>query len=301
MKIQVYCNVGLKDVRNLSEEEFSKFIRAQQQILFIHQAEELFELLKHNFSDFWSYLFEVAENYRFKNLNYVNAEATPVLFINQKLANYLSSYKTYEDHLRHKMSRIYGTKSEKIAEYNKLLNEEYDKYFEYRFFVKLRNFIQHFGLPIKSIYYAQQVTNKETMEIANTVYPRLERDFLLGYDGWGKVKEEIKKMDENINIKPFVSIFFNRVYNIHKHVRKIIYENFNDYKLLIEQYYNECIETKKKYVVEYLNPWMTPYVSMNDELLIIPHKQVKFISELIKNNDLHDSVGTFYTTMSNDV
>jgi len=70
--------------------------------------------------------------------------------LNRRLSNLLSSIRLFLDHSEFAFKRKYGKKSEEVEAFKKYASEKYDSSFSYRFVYKLRNYVQHCGIPIGS-------------------------------------------------------------------------------------------------------------------------------------------------------
>ena len=71
--------------------------------------------------------------------------------LNRRLANYLSSMRLFLDYSECRMKRTYGKASEEATLFKAATHREYDAQFGYRFASGLRNYSQHFGMPVGEI------------------------------------------------------------------------------------------------------------------------------------------------------
>lgn len=115
---------------------------------------------------------------------------------NRLLLNFLSSFGTFLDITNRKISKSLGKEIQKKFDQDD--KQLYDKYFHYRFLKRLRNFTIHYDSPFTA--YRAFLNDKDTKSI--NIF--LDRDHLLEYDGWSKVKKEIKKLDKEIDIYPMI-------------------------------------------------------------------------------------------------
>jgi hypothetical protein len=235
--------IGFNKVRNVDLEEYEAFIKAKSYISFYLQFEELYEFVKVNFIDFWNYLFKICEQYRLYYISDFSELIDPVLFSNQKLANILSSFRTYQDYLKHIISETLGDKSTEYKTFEKILVKIYDSNFSYRFFYRLRNYIQHCGLPIKKISYDAKLMNKEPIEWAQFVNLKIDRDMLLKFQGWSTVKKEIIKLPDFFEIKPLINDYFNSLNIIHSKMRDALLTQYTKKKSILENLYFEAVNS----------------------------------------------------------
>ncbi len=97
--------------REMTEPEFFKIKSSLEYIRFYRQFEELFELVRYNVSEFWMYLVTISEYHRLNRVIEYDDFADPTLICNQRLANILTSFRTYLDHIAHKLSNRFGNQS----------------------------------------------------------------------------------------------------------------------------------------------------------------------------------------------
>lgn len=222
---------GTKKIRNIDSKEYEVFIKAKSYVLFYLQFEELYEFVKTNFLDFWDYLSQASERYRLSNIYYISELTEPILFSNQKLANILNSFRTYEDHLKHCISDNLSEESNEFKKFKAILSDIYDSNFSYRFCYKLRNYIQHYELPIKKISYNdRQIINFS-----------VNRDILMKYKKWGKVKEELIKLDNFFDIKTLINDYYNSLNVIHSKMRDVLAPNYKNKKSILENLFLEAV------------------------------------------------------------
>ncbi|MEO1720458.1 MAG: hypothetical protein AAFR23_09570, partial [Pseudomonadota bacterium] len=88
--------------------------------------------------------------------------------------NIMSSFRSFLDHADTYLSRKFGVESDELAAWKSLQASEYDQTFAYRFVYKLRNYVQHVGMPpLKLSASSSANTESVTMRID------LDRDRLL--------------------------------------------------------------------------------------------------------------------------
>lgn len=123
--------------------------------------------------------------------------------INRLLLNYLSSIKIFVDHLETFINRKFGDKSYELTEFKKLLSSIYDNNFSYRFFIKLRNYTQHVGLPIHNMFFSTYFEQKERLSLKGHLKVSFNRDRLLSeFTKWGSVKGDLEKEEERFDLIP---------------------------------------------------------------------------------------------------
>ena len=193
--------------------------------------------------EYWQTIFSISENYRL-NRSYDRKFMTlPMLEINQRIVNILTSIRSYEDHITHKISDLFGKEREQYKKYLEIDRNLYDASFSYRFLKRLRNYVQHHDLPIKNIGYYWASISFEPRQIAFTVTPGLHKDALLEGDSWSEVKAEIEKMDDIIDINPIIEEAFRIFTSLHSNYREYLSSDYNEAKKTITDLY-DSVEDK---------------------------------------------------------
>jgi hypothetical protein len=96
------------------------------------------------------------------------------LHVSRALMNIMCSFRTFLDHADTYLSRTFGVESDELAAWKTLQKSEYDQHSAYRFLYKLRNYVQHVGMPpLKFSASSNANTASVTMRID------LDRDRLL--------------------------------------------------------------------------------------------------------------------------
>lgn len=109
---------------------------------------------------------------------------------NKKVANYCSSLSMFIEQTKKTLPKTEMRKS-----FHFECQEMYDNNFEYRFFVKLRNYIMHYSLPF----------NVRT-EDESGQYVWMSKQDLLQFNKWGiPLKYDLKKLDEKIDILSWIT------------------------------------------------------------------------------------------------
>lgn len=104
--------------------------------------------------------------------------------------NYATSIRTFLDIMHANLS----TRKDDLKYMRNLESACFDKYFDYRLWYRLRNFIVHRSLPYTRI----------VQSLIDSSGVRCDRDFLLGWDGWGSIRREIASLPERINLADYL-------------------------------------------------------------------------------------------------
>ncbi|WP_338816811.1 hypothetical protein [Bacillus subtilis] len=170
--------------REFTREEQDKFLEYTKYLGLHFNNKNLYKSMVKNGEELENFLEEIKnkDSSQIGNPDYVIFES------NRLLMNYLSMFRSYVDHISCSLSKIFDSNTKE--QFVKFTHRVYDNRFEYRFLSRLRNFAQHFGVPINSL-----ISNQYGNHVA------IDRDNLLIYEGWSSVKEEIKKMEEIIPVQ----------------------------------------------------------------------------------------------------
>ncbi|HRN28032.1 MAG TPA: hypothetical protein PL018_07085 [Ignavibacteriaceae bacterium] len=227
------------EIRELSIHEYDSFVQDRNYIYFYLHIEELYSILKLNIGEFWKYLLELTEYHRLNFVYEFDEYLEPRVIVNQKLSNILTSFKSYEDLLRKHFSIYENLIENKDAVINNLFSKTYDEFLGYRFLYRLRNYMQHFNLPIQSVAIRSETVDIPLKMVAFTVEPEFDKLELLKFKKWSTVRPEIEKMKNNIACKPIVDNFHTAINTLHGGLRKIFFPKYDEVKIRIENILNE--------------------------------------------------------------
>lgn len=219
---------SIKEVRGLKKDEVDSLQIYKDKLFQFTNDYMLIEYVIYNYNAYLDLLEETigsvaAEksmigSYPFKDFPF---------FLNTRLLNYIMSVKTLLDHMETNINRKYGVDSIKFKQFKSLAATEYDSYFSYRFMYKLRNFVQHCGMPPLSFEADKKISEDENeLNVSLKVY--FERDRLLrGFSKWGaQVARELNEKDERFIIFPIIEEHFNSICRI--------YVSFTESDLLLD-------------------------------------------------------------------
>ena len=287
----------------MTEPEFFKIKSSLEYIRFYRQFEELFELVRYNVSEFWMYLVTISEYHRLNRVIEYDDFADPTLICNQRLANILTSFRTYLDHIAHKLSNRFGNQSHQYDIFKKKTSFLFENHFAYRFFYKLRNYLQHFGIPITKISYTTHYDPVLKKDIFNSVNIFIKKDDLIKYEHWGLVKKDLDKIKDEINIKNLLNEFYYTLIILYKELRSILssdYENANQH---IMNLYNECLIFSKEPINKYdIFPLYVSIVSHKSDGLynntILPIDMIKRLNKIYRKHFINErNILNSYTNM----
>ncbi len=146
--------------------------------------------------------FMSTENMSKLKLNGVSPERS-VMLANTAILNYATSLKTYID----METRLIKEKSseDNLDKFNTMCHTFYDNHMEYRFWVNFRNYIVHCEFPY--MIYNESVENG--IRIICT------KEHLLKFKNWKHAKDDIDKMDEQIELHLLVDNMSAMIYALY--------------------------------------------------------------------------------------
>lgn len=287
-------------VRDLSLTEFDSFKQDSEYVLFYLHIEELYTIFKLNIGEFWKYLLELSEYHRLNFVYEYDELLEPRVIVNQKLSNILTSFKSYEDLIRSHISHNENLIGNMNSSIDQLFSKVYDDYFGYRFMSRLRNYVQHFNLPIQSVTFRSKMINIPLKIGAFTVEPNFEKAELLKFKKWNTVESEIQKLGDNISCKPIVDDFYTSMNILHENFRNIFYTKYKEVKIRIENLISEA----NTHFQNQLDPnhEITVYLtSFNDETVVdniwVPDEMIKRIDKMVTKNKLRTNLNYSFSTM----
>lgn len=137
------------------------------------------------------------------------------VFVIQKFNAFLSSATTFLYLAENDLKRKYGQGSNEFSEFNSLRQNLHASNFSYRFLYDLRNFSQHYALPITSLdLHSSRPTLTEDLEIY--VELSFQRDKLLA-SGWNwkeELRKDIEGQPEQILALPLIDQYLLILMNI---------------------------------------------------------------------------------------
>jgi hypothetical protein len=206
----------------IEKDRYESLCEHNQVIFFQLLFEEQYQICKYNFMEYWQSIFRISETFRLDCSFDRKNMMLPSLEINQRILNILNSIKSYEEHIRYKVSKLWGSDSEQLKKYEEIDRSLYDQFFSYRFLKRLRNYAQHYDMPIKYISYPAMSVSFDPRQIAFTVTAMTPKKDLLEYDGWSTVKQDIKKQDEKIDINLIIEEAFRVFTSLHSQFRNFL-------------------------------------------------------------------------------
>ncbi|MBD5155672.1 MAG: hypothetical protein HDT15_11615 [Oscillibacter sp.] len=174
---------------NISKQECTEIFDWFSFTTFYHICRSVKDMTLESATDLERYLCALQHS----NTPYSNSQITKHLTTGNKLlVNYLSFIKTFYDVISHAISQ---KSSADLKSFETLNSTLYDDYFGYRLFTRMRNYVVHYNMPLTTI----------TDSVSSGVAMYCSRTQLLQYQKWSKLRGEIERLPEKIDIVPYIA------------------------------------------------------------------------------------------------
>jgi hypothetical protein len=194
-------------VRELTADEVATYWSATNHVEAFNRWHTLLPLLKSNADEVVRYarrLGKKAPDDGPRGLNPVRAHDE----MNRLIVNYLTSMRLYLDHTEARLKRHYESTSGPLAAFKQQAASEFDTKPEYRLFYKLRNYVQHVGLPVHRLH-SVAARGKDGVHSFRDFRRKAltHRDTLLGsYDEWGQATTFLRTQPETFELHTMIPI-----------------------------------------------------------------------------------------------
>ncbi|MCZ7398255.1 MAG: hypothetical protein O8C62_01010 [Candidatus Methanoperedens sp.] len=200
-------------IRQLNDEEFEEYERVIECLADFSSGLQLFTIADMNYKDYENLLNQYFEEFiKNPSMSFSRIESMN-LNINRYILNFLSSVRTYLDHSETNLKKRNEKDSQRIRLFKDACNDAYESHFSYRFLNKLRNYTQHFGMPVGEIS-LQKSLIPDSSVIHHSFEVKFNRDELLRYDKWGQLKDEIQKLPPTFEITPHITVMMKCIEKI---------------------------------------------------------------------------------------
>lgn len=189
----------LSDIRELSDDEVEMLSTATALVGAFNGSYSLYEICDENYRDLVEFYKQAAHR---KGISQESAHST-LIALNRRLLNYLSSFRTFIDHQERKLKHLQSSNQDWFRLFKDRTAFHYDRCFAYRFLWRLRNYVQHCGLPLGGF----EVTSRRDQDgnESRYFYAYFDRNSLIdNFDDWKTVKDDLEKQPERIEVMPHV-------------------------------------------------------------------------------------------------
>lgn len=267
-------------VRNLTKEEFIVFEKSYDEINKYMQSGGLFAVALLNHDDFFNTMHEHLNVLtEIQDIGKHNLDRI-VLDLNRRILNYLCSVRTFLDHNETDINRSHGKTEFKY--FKGICANHYDNSFAYRFLYKLRNYVQHCGMPVGNLLIESEKDVQSKSGKRVTVSLVFDRDKLLSrFHGWNApLKEELSALPPYFDIVPLLEEMMFRLGDIYLSLIEMLFPSIKSKAELIIQLADEINANESRVVVfDYIEKTET-----NAQLTFkeIPLQQANWILENLK-------------------
>lgn len=195
---------GFTFIRPLTAEEVSRYRDGVQHLGDVKASLDLLPLVQTNFAHLAKVIDQILVTPGSDLMDF-ETRRTAGVEVNRLLANFLSSARLFLDHSETRLARRYGRNSEEFRAFKDATAAEFDSRAEYRIMSKLRNYIQHCGMPLQQIAVSSRY-DPDTKESTYRVAVELSVEHLLSqYNEWGKARADLTASAEDIPLKPLLA------------------------------------------------------------------------------------------------
>lgn len=219
----------------------TKYIAIADARLVIQEAlyiEQKFDFIVENYIEFEEALIKSGiQNMILGGQDYTWFRINRALF-DRRVMNLLTTAISYSDSVIQHLNRIFLQDIEKVDPAMAGYSAQYDARIGYRTMCKLRNFIQHQGLPVHGTAYHSQWIEKDGVRKAvmrNTVDPYLIPDELREGKFNRSILKELESIGKKIDLKSMVRDYIEGLSIAHEDVRQHISARINSSLAILEE------------------------------------------------------------------
>jgi len=209
----------------LTATEYKAMQKALAQIHDYASNKRLFQILLLNHYDLENFFQNAFEHFLQNSVSWLGIKMEHMeeafLQANRLLLNYLSTIRSYLDHVQTYITRRYGSDSRQLKQFKKVTSQHYELNFAYRFLYRLRNYAQHCGIPLQTLTFKRDVDRDKNEIRGRFTAPFNPRKLLQEYDAWGKdVKNDLTQMSDDFDLRALRETMIHLLYNVNYNVLK---------------------------------------------------------------------------------
>lgn len=222
----------------ISKERYLKIENSRNVLFEALSFEEKFDLIFSNYLDFEKTLMDHTLEFMVRsNHDYLSSYQLRLSF-NVKISNLLGSIRQYRDHLTKHLRVCLAGNEESKQLIEREFSKEYDQFFEFRFIEALRNYVQHYGLPVHSVVHKSNWIpnpNEENMVFSIDLFV-FKKDLLL--DSSFK-KSVLNEMPDKVELSNSLRRYVESLNKIHLVLRNAISDSVKKSRANIEKLFSE--------------------------------------------------------------
>lgn len=230
----------------ISEAEYTEAIECRTRLLEVYLVEERFDVVLGNYEEFEAEILRLALQHSLRFDSAMGGLPEQRRTLTRRVLNLLASCRYYHDQLQHSFSVILGRGSQLALDVGRKQSSHYDSSFAYRLMEELRNVLQHFIDPIRSISANHQRTSLgKDSQLACTVTPQIEKSILLeDRTIRRKLGAELEGHPDRIDIKPPIREYIELVADGHRYVRERLRPHVEEWDNAIQVLVNAYVESR---------------------------------------------------------
>ena len=216
----------------ITEAKYLELKNSQSILMHARAIEETYDLVITNYLEFESKLYELSLDYLVHlQKDYFDFYKTRSA-LNSKLISLLTSVTLYRDTLKQHVKTCLPQQHDIKSKIDKLF-ETHRKNTDFLFMEKLRNHIQHFGLPVHNVTYHGNVTSLDEDRMIEYSIEIESFSESLFFDK--KMREIFEnKIETKVDLKKLTRIYIETIGEIQIQIREFIKENVNKNRKIIE-------------------------------------------------------------------
>ncbi|MFL0685503.1 MAG: hypothetical protein ACJLTB_20250 [Algoriphagus aquaeductus] len=226
------------DSFEISKERFLDIQNSRNVLFEALSFEEKFDLILSNYLEFEKTLMDHTIEFMVKsNHDYLSSYQVRLSF-NLRISNLLGSIRQYRDHLTKHLKVCLPRNEESTELIKQKFSKEYDQFFEFRFIEALRNYVQHYGLPVHSVVHKSKwipnpIEGDMLFSIDLFVF---KKDLLM--DSTFK-KSVLNEMPEKVELSNTLRRYVESLNKIHLVLRNAISDSVKKSRANIEKLFSE--------------------------------------------------------------
>ncbi|EKA7356512.1 hypothetical protein OL322_004050 [Vibrio vulnificus] len=221
--------IGKVPIIEITEAEYLEILHAKRVLRCGLSIEEKFEIMNSNLKEFDSDVSNESMLYSaFKSMDFGGVFNFRIL-IERRLANLLTSTKTYVDQIPSAARDSFHNRPEILEEAKKYFCEMYDSSFEYRFMEMIRNHVQHNGIAIHNLEHASELTEHgiQSKVIAFSTHEQLAQNRK-------NKKTTLNETPESVDLLQASKVYVSKLTAIHDRIRSLTAANVTSARKVFE-------------------------------------------------------------------
>jgi hypothetical protein len=165
-------------------------------------------------------------------------QKTPEVELNRHMQNFLSSVTMYLNITERYLKNEYSSDSSLVRAFKQDCSQAFDNHFAYRFLYELRNYAQHYGIPITSFNFTEQVNKYDPRKPLHDFTVIVDGDYLLSTNfNWKPgLKAELQLQSNRIDIHPHFLTMMSCLMQIYTNSTEREYTNLLENALNVKSY-----------------------------------------------------------------